>query len=281
MNFKNIFSPCPVVFPTLSSPTELLLLVPVSDVSKAIKRLRPTKSLGVDDISGFMIKGYTDIFEPVLKHIFNLSLSQQYFPTLRKQAAIVPFFKKGSGASISAYRPISLLNNFSKLFEFVIHDHVSHYLKVKISPYQHGFTKSKSAITNLVTYLDFISPLVGSQTQADAIYFDLSNAFDLVPHSLLLHKLSAFGHSGGYINWFRSYLPNRQSQVRVSGILSSPLEVLSGVPQGSVLGPLLFNVFINDLCDAIAHSKYLRFADDIKIYLAINPLKTEFILNNI
>jgi hypothetical protein len=105
--------------------------------------------------------------------------------------------------------PISLLSNFSKIFEFVIHDHVPYYLKSNISPHKHGFSKTKYTSTNLVTYVDFISPLVGSQRQADAIYFDLSNAFDLVPHSLLLHKLSAFGRSGGYVNWFRSYLCNR------------------------------------------------------------------------
>jgi hypothetical protein len=141
----------------------------------------------------------------------------------------------------------------------VIHDHVSHYLKSKINPYQHGFSKTKSASTNLVTFVEFITPLVYSQGQADAIYFDLINAFDLVPHSLLLHKLSALGLSGGYVNWFRSYLSGQQSQVRVSGALSSPFEILSGVPQGSVLGPLLFYVFINDICDTVAHSKYQNF----------------------
>jgi hypothetical protein len=108
--------------------------------------------------------------------------------------------------------PISLLSNFSKIFEFVIHDHVSHYLKSKSSPHQHGFSKTRSTSTNLVTYVDFISPVVDSQRQADAIYFDLSDAFDLVSHSLL-HKLSASGLSGGYVNWFRSYLSNRKSLV--------------------------------------------------------------------
>jgi hypothetical protein len=151
--------------------------------------------------------------------------------------AIIPVFKKGKRTSVSNYRAISIVSNFSKLFEFVIHDHISHCLKSKISPYQHGFTKAKSTRTNLVAYVDFIAPLVGSHRQVDAIYFDLSNAFDLVPQSLL-HKLSAFGLSSGYINWFRSYLSKRKSQVRVSGALSVPFVVLSCVPQGSVLGPL-------------------------------------------
>jgi hypothetical protein len=110
------------------------------------------------------------------------------------------FLKKDNTASVSNYRPISILNIFSKLFELVAHVHVSHYLKSKLNPCQHGFTKSKSTITNLATYLDFIAPLVSYQSQADAIYFDLSSALDLVPHTLLLQKLSAFGLSGGYVN---------------------------------------------------------------------------------
>jgi Notch-like protein len=118
-HFQSVYhSRCPTVYPTLLSSSEFLPLtsVPDSDIIKAIKRLRPSKSDGVDDISGFIIKDCTDVFVPVLKHIFNLSVSQHYFPTLWKQTATVPVLKKGKCNSVSNYRPISLLSNFSKIF---------------------------------------------------------------------------------------------------------------------------------------------------------------------
>jgi hypothetical protein len=182
-HFQSVHNhPCPVAFPTNLSSSELLTLAPVSysDIIKAINRLKASKSVGLDDIPRFVIKGFSDVFVPILKHIFNLSLSQQYFATFWKQAAIIPVLKKGKSTSVSNYRPITLLCNVSKLLEIVIHDHVSHYLKSKINPYPHGFSKTKSASTDLVISVDFITPLVCSQGQADAIYFDLSNAFDLV-----------------------------------------------------------------------------------------------------
>jgi hypothetical protein len=119
-----------------------------------------------------------------------VSLTQQYFLAARKEAAVVPVFKRGIHAAMSNYRPISILKNFSNLFEFIIHD-VSHYAKFNLN--QHGFTRTKSTDTNLVTFLDFLTPVVRGQGQADAIYFDLSNTLDLVPHNMLLHKLGSFG----------------------------------------------------------------------------------------
>jgi hypothetical protein len=171
-----------------------------SDTQNATKRLRPSKSVGLDGVPSFVIKGCSELFVPVIKFMFNLSLSQHKSPTLWKQAAVVPVFNKGSCASVSNCRPISILNDFSEVFELIIHDHVSHYFKRKLNTCQHGFTKSKSAVTNSVTYLDFVTPLVCSERQVDAVYFDLSSVLGLVTYALLLHKLADYGLPAAYVN---------------------------------------------------------------------------------
>jgi hypothetical protein len=173
------------------------------------------------------IKGCSVIFIPILRHIFNLSLTQQYLPTVWKEAAIVPMFERGSYASVNSCSPISIISNFSELLEFITHDHILHY--VKLNPNQHGFTRTSSTVTNLVTFFDFMTPVVCGQREADAVCFDLSNAFDIISHNMLLHKLSCFGFSDGYISWLRSYLTNRQTRVRVPGTLSLPFQVICRV----------------------------------------------------
>jgi hypothetical protein len=140
--------------------------------------------------------------------------------------------------------------------------------------------KSKSTASNLVTYLDAIAPLVYTQRQVDSIYFDFSNAFDRAPHETLLRKLNDCGLSAGYISWFRSYLTNRTSYVRYCDMLSSSYKVLSGVPQGFILGPLLFNIFSNDLCGVVKYSNCLLFADDIKIFREIKSPHDSFLLQS-
>jgi hypothetical protein len=159
-------------------------------VSKAIKRLRPSKCVGLDGIPSLVIKGGSDIFTPLLTYIFNLSLTSVTFPSLWKQTAVVPVFKKGSSTIVSNYIPISILNNFSKIFEFIIYDHLYNLFKYRLNPSQHGFRKFNSTATNLVNYLNSIIPSVSSQGQTDSVYFDLTKAFDIVLHNILLRKLS-------------------------------------------------------------------------------------------
>jgi hypothetical protein len=119
---------------------------------------------------------------------------------LWKEAAIVPGFKRGNHAAVNNYRPTSIFNNLSKLFQFVIHNYVLYY--IKLNPNQHGFTKSKSPVINLVTFLHFMTSVVRDQRQVDIVYFDLSNAFDLIPHNQLLHKLCSFEFADGYLAAF-------------------------------------------------------------------------------
>jgi hypothetical protein len=187
-----------------------------------VKRLRIYKTLGFDAITAFVIKIVQRVAYLFLNLYFNLSLSQQKFPTLWKKSAIVSL--KSIRASINNHKPISSLNNFWKIFEFIMHDSICYYFE----------PKSKSTVTNSVTYLDFVTPLIIYQRQAAAIYFDLSSAFELVPHFLCHHKLAHYDPSADYVNWFTSYPTNRLSHVHYSGALSSPFEVLSCVPQGSV-----------------------------------------------
>jgi hypothetical protein len=157
--------------------------------------------------------GCPEILTSLLCHIFNLSLLTGKFPSLWKKAAVVPIFKKSNRALIGNYRPISILNNFSKIFESIIYDHLSFYFKFTLHTNQHCFVKSKSTVTNLVTHLNDVLPSVCSQGQFDSVYFNLSQAFDKVPYTLLLDKLNNFGLSSFYVNWFQSYLSNKSSFV--------------------------------------------------------------------
>jgi hypothetical protein len=158
LHFQSVHNNCRSIdIPRLSHFSEFLTFAPVSDaeVCKTRKRIKSSKSVGIDDIPGFIIKGCSAIFIPILRHIFNLSLTQRYFPAAWIEAAVVPVCRGGNHAAMSNYSVISILNNFLKFFEFIIHDHVSHY--AKFNPNQHGFTGTKSTVTNLVIFLDLMN----------------------------------------------------------------------------------------------------------------------------
>lgn len=240
------------------------------EIAEAIRKLKPKFSSGVDGIPSFIIKGCGDLFIPILKHIFNLSLSSGVFPSLWKKSVIVPILKSGDASVVTNYRPVSLLCGFSKVFEIVVHTRMLFYFRQKLTPLQHGFLSGRSVQTNLCSFLDFCAPCVLNRGQVDTIYFDMTKAFDKVSHKLLLHKLFLYGLSPKLCEWFQSYLSLRPNSVRVVDSYSYSYFSTSGVPQGSILGPLLFLIFINDIVSCVQSSQLLLFADDIKLFKMIH-----------
>ena len=193
-----------------------------------------------------------------------------------RQARVVPIFKKGSRSKASNYRPVSLTSVPCKVMESLIRDAVLSHVNNKklLSSEQHGFTSGRSCMTNLLVTLEDITRSLDEGLGVDIIYLDYSKAFDTVPHKRLISKLRAYGINEKVINWIQKFLSNRRQQVAVRGETSSWAEVLSGVPQGSVLGPILFVLYINDLPEIVTSSVKL-FADDTKLYNQITRGNSE------
>lgn len=192
--------------------------------------------------------------------------------TLTVVSVVVPIFKNGDLTLVNNYRPESLLCSFAKVFEKVIYKRVYFYLSPMISASQHGFLKGRSVESNLCSFLSYSAPVVSSRGQVDAIYFDMSKAFDCVCHNLLLQKLALHGFSPHLCAWFSTYLIGRRNSVRISDSYSDEFISCSGVPQGSILGPLIFLLFINDLASCITNTKIILFADDVKLFISVRSL---------
>jgi hypothetical protein len=243
-----------------------------SDIEKAFEQLKPKISYGSDNIPAFLVKDCRSVFLEPLVHIFNLSLEQGTFPNVWKSTKVLPVHKTGNSAEIKNYRPIALLSTFSKIFEIAIFNFLSPVLKNILTPSQHGFMRGRSTVTNLVCVTQFISDSLDRRGQVDVIYTDVAKAFDSVDHHILLYKLSEIGVHGFLLDWFLSYLTERKQFVSYNGFSSREYIQMSGVPQGSVLGPLLFNIYINDIV-ADLECRALLFADDLKIYRQISSME--------
>lgn len=200
-----------------------------------------------------------------LELIFKRSLFEGVVPTIWKTAFITPVFKKGDKSKVEQYRPISKLCLFAKIFERIIYDQTYAALRTSFTEEQHGFLKSRSTVSNLLLATNYITKSMEGGAQIDVVYTDYSKCFDRIDHNLLMRKLAVAGIHGDLYRWFKSYIENRSQAVVLQGFTSKWTSIPSGVPQGSLLGPLMFVIFINDINSCFISSKILLYADDMKI----------------
>lgn len=239
------------------------ILTPVSrfTIRKHLLSLNPKKAVGLDDVaSNFLRDGANSIVEPVA-HIINLSITTETVPSSFKDAKVLPLFKKGSKLDPGNYRPVSILSVLSKVLERVVHTQLKEYLEKRDLLYknQSGFRGKYSTDTCLIGLSDFIKGEMGRGKLIGLVMIDLQKAFDTVEHSILLEKLNAIGVTSN--RWFESYLSRRRQCVEVNGTRSIFKEVTFGVPQGSILGPQLFLIYINDMHISL-NCRLALYADD-------------------
>ena len=243
-------------------------------VRKKLKNIDPSKSRGPDNIDSCVLKELADQLCEPITILFQRSMNEGTLPKTWKDANVTPLFKKGQKSKPNNYRPVSLTCILCKIMEALIRDVVVDFLEKNnfLSPFQHGFISMRSCSTNLLATLDSWTEMLDSGTPVDAIYLDFSKAFDSVPHLRLLEKLCSYGIKDNLLKWIRDFLIGRRQRVNVNGEFSGWSDVTSGVPQGSVLGPVLFVIYINDLPD-IVESLCQLYADDTKMFSQVDTIE--------
>ena len=242
--------------------------ISVHEVKKKIRKLRSSAAAGPDEIGPCILQELVEEVAWPLTCVFRASVRTGDVPEDWRQANVTPIYKKGPKTDPANYRPVSLTSVSCKVLETILKDRLMAHLEENelLTPSQHGFRSGKSCCTNLLEFLDKVTAAADGGEPVDVVFLDFAKAFDKVPKVRLAEKLRAHGIRGDLLRWITNWLSNRTQRVVINGKASSWKEVLSGVPQGSVLGPLLFLVFINDLDQAAAAIHIIKkFADDTKL----------------
>lgn len=276
--FKSVFTiepPGDIPFVDNKPVSHVFMNNPITEeeVMNILDRIDTSKAMGPDGVHPKVIKEARDVLCKPITMLFNKSLSSGVVPNTWKTGNITALFKKGEKSDPGNYRPVSLTSVLCKLMEKVIRARIVDHMKqnTMFSKQQFGFMSGRSTVLQLLKVIEEWSEILDEGGTLDVVYMDFMKAFDTVPHRRLLNKIKSYGISDLFSNWINCFLSDRHQTVIVNGTASRSQQVTSGIPQGSVLGPLLFVIYINDLPDSVK-SPVFMFADDTKLY---NRIRSE------